>query len=70
MTTMNHLLDGAPSACEIDWDLICWTKVEKQVRRLQVRIEKAVREGRHGKVKALQWAFLTRPQQNSLRLDE
>jgi hypothetical protein len=29
MTTMNHLLDGAPSACEIDWDLICWDKVEK-----------------------------------------
>jgi RNA-directed DNA polymerase len=55
MTTMNHLLDGAPSACEIDWDLICWDKVEKQVRRLQVRIAKAVREGRHGKAKALQW---------------
>lgn len=34
MTTINHLLDGAPSACQIDWDLICWIKVEKQVRRL------------------------------------
>ena len=55
MTTINHLLDGALSACEIDWDLICWTKVEKQVRRLQVLIAKAVREGRYGKAKALQW---------------
>ena len=44
MTTMNYLLDGASSACQIDWNVICWTKVEKQVRRLQVRIAKAVRE--------------------------
>ena len=57
MTTMNYLLDGASSACQIDWNAICWTKVEKQVRRLQVRIAKAVREGRHGKAKALQWTL-------------
>jgi len=54
---MNYLLDGASSACQIDWNAICWTKVEKQVRRLQVRIAKAVREGRHGKAKALQWTL-------------
>ena len=55
MTTMNYSLIGASSACQIDWSLVCWTKVEEQVRRLQVRIAKAVREGRHGKAKALQW---------------
>ncbi|NQY65261.1 MAG: group II intron reverse transcriptase/maturase [Alteromonadaceae bacterium] len=55
MTTMNDSLIGASSACQIDWNFICWTKVEEQVRRLQVRIAKAVREGRHGKAKALQW---------------
>ena len=55
MTTMNYSLNGASSACQIDWSLVCWTKVEKQVRRLQVRIAKAVREGKHGKAKALQW---------------
>lgn len=55
MTTINSLLDGASSACQTDWNAIDWMKVEKQVRRLQMRIAKAVREGRHGKAKALQW---------------
>lgn len=55
MTTIDPLLDGASSACQTDWNAIDWMKVEKQVRRLQMRIAKAVREGRHGKAKALQW---------------
>lgn len=37
------------------WDSIPWQKVAKSVRRLQIRIAKAYREGKHGKVKALQW---------------
>jgi len=36
------------------WDQIDWAKCERQVRRLQARIVKATREGRWGKVKALQ----------------
>ena len=32
-----------------------WRKVNRNVRRLQARIVKAVEEGRWGKVKALQW---------------
>jgi len=36
-----------------DWNAIDWHKVDKTVRRLQARIVKAQREGRHGKVKAL-----------------
>ena len=36
------------------WHQIDWYKVQREVRRLQIRIVKARQEGRHGKVKALQ----------------
>ena len=36
------------------WEQINWLQCERQVRRLQARIVKATREGRRGKVKALQ----------------
>ena len=42
-----------------DWQAIDWRQVHRQVRRLQVRIVKATRAGRWGKVKALQ-RLLTR----------
>jgi RNA-directed DNA polymerase len=44
---------GASSAVT-SWDSINWKTTEIYVRRLQIRIAKAVREGRWGKVKALQ----------------
>ncbi|WP_347252509.1 group II intron reverse transcriptase/maturase [Legionella sp.] len=50
-----ELSNGAPSAKDNDWNTINWRKVESEVRRLQVRIAKAVEEKRFGKVKALQW---------------
>jgi len=50
---------GASSAKRGEFKAIDWQKVRREVRRLQIRIAKAVREGRHGKVKALQW-LLTR----------
>ena len=37
------------------WHSIDWEKARREVRRLQMRIAKAVEEGRYGKVKALQW---------------
>jgi RNA-directed DNA polymerase len=37
------------------WDSIDWNAVQKLVRRLQVRIAKAVQAGKHRMVKALQW---------------
>ncbi len=46
---------GAPSACIDPWGTIKWPQMEKQVRRLQMRIAKAIREGHHNKAKALQW---------------
>ncbi len=45
---------GASSA-DLTWDAIDWHRVKKSVHRLQMRIAKATREQRHGKVKALQW---------------
>ena len=46
---------GATSARCDDWDAIQWPKVIAHVRRLQMRIAKAFRLGKHGKVKSLQW---------------
>ena len=37
------------------WQAINWQAVEAHVLKLQMRIAKAIREGRHGKAKALQW---------------
>jgi RNA-directed DNA polymerase len=54
-------LTGAPSVSGNDWKAINWQKARREVRKLQTRIAKAVREGRHGKVKTLQW-LLTAPQ--------
>ena len=44
---------GASSAGKA-WDVIKWQTVQLQVKRLQMRIAKATREGRWNKVKALQ----------------
>ena len=48
-------LAGAPTYEGIDWNRIDWKKVNRNVKRLQARIVKAVEEGRWGKVKALHW---------------
>ena len=42
-----------PPTLRSDWHAINWHAVFRIVRRLQVRIVKAIREGRWGKVKAL-----------------
>jgi RNA-directed DNA polymerase len=49
------LSTGAPSAMSSDWKDIEWPEIVAQVRRLQLRIAKAFREGKHGRAKALQW---------------
>ncbi len=46
---------GAPSTRIILWKAINWLIVEDQVRRLQLRIAKAIKIGRYVKAKALQW---------------
>src|SRR3990167_10212757 len=54
MTVTAVSLTGASSALAT-WDSINWDSTKAEVHRLQMRIAKAVSEGRHGKVKALQW---------------
>ncbi|KXS30603.1 MAG: RNA-directed DNA polymerase (Reverse transcriptase) [Candidatus Gallionella acididurans] len=46
---------GAASGCEVDWHGLDWAQIHQTVKKLQMRIAKATREGRHGRVKALQW---------------
>ncbi len=54
MTTI-VILAGASSAIDSkSWDNLAWSKIKKQVVRLQMRIAKATREGKKGKVRALQ----------------
>jgi RNA-directed DNA polymerase len=47
-------LTGAPTCGAVDWNAIDWRKANRNVRRLQARIVKAIKAGRWGKVKALQ----------------
>lgn len=51
---MISTLTGA-SSTKLTWDSIKWDLVEREVRQLQMRIAKAIREGRNNKVRALQW---------------
>ena len=50
---------GAPSRPTEMWLQADWPRIQDEVKRLQVRIAKATKEGRWGKVKALQ-RLLTR----------
>src|SRR5437588_1961714 len=52
MTTAQAV--GAVSSEAAEWYAIDWQAILHNVRRLQVRIVKAVREGRWGKVRTLQ----------------
>jgi len=54
MTTAAKPLIGASSRSS-SWDAVAWRTIGKDVKRLQMRIAKATREGRWGKVKTLQW---------------
>jgi len=51
--TGDHKLPGALSS-DARWSAVDWPSVERQVRRLQMRIAKAEKEGKRGQVKALQ----------------
>lgn len=48
-------LPGAPSTKFTDWTLIKWKTVENTVRRLQLRIAKAIKQEHYNRAKALQW---------------
>ena len=46
---------GAASNKVSDWKAINWSKIRDDVRRLQLRIAKAIRAGKYGRAKALSW---------------
>ncbi|WP_456282812.1 reverse transcriptase N-terminal domain-containing protein [Paraburkholderia aspalathi] len=46
---------GASSDRARHWHGINWAGCHREVRRLQARIVKAIQDGKHGRVKALQW---------------
>ena len=46
---------GASSDKAPDWQAVNWPKVQRDVRRLQLRIAKAIRARKYGKAKALSW---------------
>jgi len=55
MTTVTQSLIGASSTRVKIWNVINWRDVEAHVRRLQLRIAKAIKIRRYGRVKSLQW---------------
>jgi RNA-directed DNA polymerase len=55
MTVQVLPVAGALITKEGSWDAINWHHAKKTVNRLQMRIAKAHREGKPGKVNALQW---------------
>jgi RNA-directed DNA polymerase len=48
------VITGAPVASKATWNSIEWNKAEYEVKRLQMRIAKAIRYKKYGKAKALQ----------------
>lgn len=54
MTAVTKSLTSASFAKDLDLEAIDWSEVRRQVRQIQMRIAKAVRENRYGKAKALQ----------------
>jgi RNA-directed DNA polymerase len=53
--TVTVRLTDAPSGRYENWNSIPWETVQQDVRRLQMRIAKAVREKKYRRAKSLQW---------------
>ena len=65
MAEISKKSTGASSHSEDTWSSINWKRVTRHVKRMQMRIAKAVREEKRGKVKALSW-ILTHSYYNKL----
>ncbi|MFN7093792.1 MAG: group II intron reverse transcriptase/maturase, partial [Burkholderiales bacterium] len=48
-------INANASPASTSWDTLNWVTVEAQVKQLQMRIAKAIREGKYRKAKSLQW---------------
>ena len=55
MTIDLHRSVGASSAKIRDWKSQPWDKIREEVRRLQMRIAKAIKEKHYGRARSLQW---------------
>ncbi|MFQ5770545.1 MAG: reverse transcriptase N-terminal domain-containing protein, partial [bacterium] len=55
MTSDSGRMVHLSTSKQTEWRSIDWKTARREVRRLQMRIAKAVKEGKHGKVKSLQW---------------
>lgn len=55
MSFASRRMVHSSTAKQTTWRSIDWKTARREVRRLQMRIAKAVQEGKHGKVKSLQW---------------
>ena len=55
MTSVSRRMVHLSTSQKASWRSIDWNKARREVRRLQMRIAKAVKEGKHGRVKSLQW---------------
>ena len=51
----NNKMDCALETKTPNWKTINWKQLERAVKSFQLRIAKAIREGKHNKAKALQW---------------
>jgi RNA-directed DNA polymerase len=67
--TATPLAGAAPRALA-DWHAINWPKVYQNVRRLQTHIVQATKDGRSGKVKALQRRLTRSFSRKALPYDE
>ena len=54
MTAIEISAGASSTLTSKTWDNLSWDKIDKQVTRLQMRIAKAERDGKKGRVKALQ----------------
>jgi RNA-directed DNA polymerase len=57
MTSCKAEMVHSSTSRETIWRSIDWKNARREVRRLQMRIAKAVQEKDHGRVKALQWTL-------------
>jgi RNA-directed DNA polymerase len=55
MNCKSNILRCAPETLGVMWNFLNWNNIRGHVRSLQQRIAKAIKNGAHGKAKALQW---------------
>ncbi len=67
MITSNEV---SASSYGTQWQSINWKSIEQKVLKLQMRIAKATREGKQGRVKALQWILTGFLHERRLTLSE